>query len=91
MEGVPIAEAREVVVAWVGVAALAVVEASGEAVVVVAGQSLNAVLVKEREDEVRIGAERAEIAKAVESFGAAGPRISNRGLEGEMVRVDPAE
>jgi hypothetical protein len=73
--GVFIADPREVVVARIGVAALAVGQVVAEGVVVIALDALDLILVQQRKDPVGMGAEGPHVAETVTPVHAAAPDI----------------
>ena len=90
-EGVAVREPREVVVARIGVAALAVVESARDRIVVVPPHHADVMVDEEREDPVRVGAERPEVAEAVERVRPPGGGVLDRGRQRQVVAVDAPE
>jgi hypothetical protein len=81
----------EVVVPRVGVAAVAVLAAGGERLLVVALDGEDASLLQQRPDLFGIRPEGAEVAQAIDGLGAAPGRVLQERGQGEMVAVDAAE
>ncbi len=79
------------VVARVGVAAVAVLAARRQGLLVVALDRQHPALLEERPDLVGVGAEAAEVAQAVERFGAAARGVVEERCERVGVVVDAAE
>ncbi len=91
-QGVVVADLGEVVVSGVGVAAGAVVEAVADGVIVVALHHEEVLgVAKEGEDPVRVRAEAAHVAEAVDLVGAAAAGVVEGGLQAQVVIVDAAE
>ena len=88
---VVVADAREVVVAGVGVAAGAVFESVADGVVVVSLHAADVGGVKQREDLVWVGPEAAHVAEAVDFVGAEPLSLGEGCGEAEVVVVDAAE
>ena len=86
-----VADLREVVVAGVGVAALAVVQLVADRVVVVALDAVNIVVAQQLQAAIRIGAETAKVAQAIDRVDAASARVVDCGFQSEMIAVDAAE
>jgi hypothetical protein len=91
LEGVSVADRREVIVARVGVAALAVGEARADRVVVVALNAEDAVIAEQGEDAVRVRPERPEVAQAVDRVNSSPADVVQGRGEGEVIAVDAAE
>jgi hypothetical protein len=89
--GVLVADAGEVIVAWIRIAAAAVGLALGERLVVVALNGEDAALLEQGEDPVRMRPEAAHVAEAEHRLRVAPARVLQRGAEGEGIVVDAAE
>jgi hypothetical protein len=87
-ECVTVRDAGEVVVERIGVAALAVVEAAGDGVVVVSSDRPHIVLNEYREYAVRMRAERADVAKTEQCFRTSSSRIFDYRPQRMMIGVD---
>jgi hypothetical protein len=79
------------VVAGVGIAAVAVLAAGGERFLVVALDRADVARFEQRPDLLRIRAEAAEVAQAVDRIDRSPRGLFEQRGEGEMVVVDPAE
>ena len=90
-ERVLVADAREVVVARIGVAAAAVGLALRERLVVVALDGEDAVILQQGEHPVRVRAEAAHVTEAEHRLDAAMAGVLERRVERERVVVDAAE
>ena len=91
LQRVVVANLREVVVVWIGVAALAVVQLVADAVVVVALNADDVVFVNQREHTVRMRTERTKVAETVDLIGSPALRTSDRCFQREVVVIDSAE
>ena len=91
VEGVLVADLGEMIVACVGVAALAIVQFVADGVVVVALETNDLLLTEQLEAPIGTGPETAEIAKAVDRIHASLPRIVDRGRQGQMIAVNATE
>ena len=78
------------VVARVGVAALAVGQAVADRMVIVALDALYAPVDEEWKDPIGMGPEGAEIAQAVASLDVSAPSVVQGGGEGQVIAVDAA-
>jgi len=90
-KGVLVADLCKMIVARVGVAALAIVKLVADRVVVVALDADDVAVAQEFEAAIRTGAKAAKIAKAVNGVDAPLPSVVERGREGEVVAIDAAE
>src|SRR5262245_17738798 len=79
------------VVARVGVAALAVAQAIADGVVVVALDALNVVFVQEGKDPVRVRTEGTQVAQAEARLRAAAAGVADGVFQCEVIAVDAAE
>ena len=79
------------VVARIGVAAVAVLAAAGQGLLVVALDRAHAAGFEQRPDLLGVGSEAAEVTQAVERLGAARRRLLEQGAQGMVVVVDAAE
>ena len=88
-EGVLVAQLGEVVVPWVSVAAMTIIQADREGLVVITldGQDLS--LPQQGEDPIRVWTKGPHISEAKNGLDLSPPNIFQRGLEGEIVVVDP--
>ena len=90
-EGVLVADACEVIVARVGVAAAAVGLALRERLVVVALDGENAVSLQQGKHLVRVGPEAAHVSEAEHRFDAAMAGVLEGRVKSQRVVVDAAE
>ncbi len=90
-ESVVVANLGEMVVARVGVAALAIVEFVADRVVVVALNADDIVVAQQFKAAIRVGAKAAEITQAVNVINATLARVVERGRQGEVIAINPAE
>ena len=88
---VDIADARIVVVARIGVAAVAVRRARRDRLVVVAAHDADVVRAQQRHHARRMRPEAAEVAEAANRLGTPRPGVGERRLEREIVAVDAAQ
>src|SRR5262249_4792749 len=89
--GVLVTAAGKVVVARVGVAALAIVPIIRQRVVVVTLEALDPAVPQKRVNTVRMRAESAEVAQTIDGVDAAFPHGAQRCFQSEIVVVDPPE
>ncbi len=86
-----VADLGEVVVARIGVATLAIVQAVADGVVVVALNTRNPFGSKNLQAPIGVRAKTAEVSQAVNRFDSARPGIEDRSRQCQMVAVDAAE
>src|SRR5262245_40649308 len=90
-ERVVVGDLSEIIVAGIGVAAVAIGGSRRERLLIVALDELRAGVKKQREDPVGMRAKRTEVPECVETVVSAASRVLNRRLESEPVAVDAAE
>jgi hypothetical protein len=90
-ESVVVADLRVVVVAWVGVAALTVVQGVADAVVVVALDRDDVGVAEDFSGAIRVWTKATNVTKAEDLIGAGLTRVFEDGGESEVVAVDTAE
>src|SRR5262249_24690119 len=90
-QGVLIANLCEMVVAWIGVAALAVGEIVADGMIGISLNALHAVFVKQGKDAVRMRAESTEIAEAIDGVHAAPANVPEGGVQGQVIAVHAPE
>src|SRR5205807_6549191 len=89
--GIAIADFGEVVVARIGIAALTILQASGQGVVIVALDALHSCIPQKREDTVRIRPKGPKIAQAVNSIRASAFHVTQGRMQRTIITVDAAE
>jgi len=90
-ERVLVTDLGKVIVAWVGVAALAVVELVADRVVVVALDAKDFVFAQEFETAVRARAKATEVAQAVDRVDVALLRILQRNRQSKVIAINASE
>ena len=90
-KSVLVTDLSKMVVARVGIAALAVVELVADRVVIVALDADDVVLAQEFEASIRPGAKATEVAQAVHGVDAPLARVVDGGGQGEVIAVNAAE
>src|ERR1700674_3831060 len=89
--GVVIGDGREMIVARVGIAAVAVLASGRQRLLVVALDGPHAAGEQQRPDPLRLGAEAAEVAQAVDRLRTAPRGVREHRGKRQVVAVDAAE
>ena len=90
-ERIVVADLCKVIIAWIGVAALAVVEIVADGMVVVALNAPNLMGRQEGKHAIGMRAKGAKIPQAIQCVHAAAARIIQGGLQRQVVVVDAAK
>ena len=90
-EGIAVRQPSEVVVPWVGIAALAVLQPARDRLVVVAAYGMHATLDEEREHSVGARPESPEITQTEDGLRTSEPRILDRRPQRAVIRINATE
>jgi hypothetical protein len=81
----------ELIVAWVGIAALAVIEGISHGIIVVSLDALDFMIEQEGEDSIGVRAERSHVTQAIDRVDASSSDFLKSSLQSEVVAVESTE